>query len=188
MALTTSMRDRLLVAVAGAVALYALGGWLWYGALTDRASAWNVSRKKYRQAVLKVQKERRLIAERAMWIDRYDEEREKMPLFPDGEDVKTHWLRVMDALAATNHVWIFSRDPGQEQQVGDVYEMPIDVKNWEAGLEPLVLFLYALEHAGGAMFDVQQITMRPSSHKGALRGSFTLTCAYMRGTEEGQKE
>lgn len=183
MAIGSSMKDRLILSVAAVVALYAVGGWLWYSALLNRTSAWNSSRRQFKEAVTKVQKERKLIAERTKWIDRYDEEREKMPLFPEGEDVKTHWLRRMDALAEQNHVWIFSRDPGQEQQVGDVYEMPIDVKNWEGGLDPLVKFLYALEHAEGAMFDVQAIMMRPSSHKGALRGSFTLSCAYMRGDE-----
>ena len=35
------------------------------------------------------------------------------------------------------------------------------------------------------MFDVQAIMMRPSARKGALRGSFTLSCAYMRG-EDGE--
>ena len=118
MAVGSSMKDRLILSVAAVVALYAVGGWLWYSALLDRASAWNASRKKFTAAVAKVQKERKLIAERTKWIDRYDEEREKMPLFPEGEDVKTHWLRRMDALAEQNHVWIFSRDPGQEQQVG----------------------------------------------------------------------
>lgn len=178
------MKDRALTAVVAVVALYAVGGWLWYTAVTDRGSAWNASRKKYQNAVAKVAKERKLISERNKWIDRYDEEREKMPMFPKGEDVKTHWLRRMDALASQNYVTIYTRDPGQEREVGDVYEWPVDVKNWEGGLEPLVKFLYELEHAEGAMFDVQSLVIRPSSHKGFLKGSFTLACAYMRGDVE----
>ena len=56
------------------------------------------------------------------------------------------------------------------------------------GLEPLVKFLYELEHAEEAMFDVQSLVIRPSSHKGFLKGSFTLACAYMRGDVENDDE
>ncbi len=184
MALSEKMRNQALVAMVLTVVLYAVLGMFWYMALTDKASSWKVSQKQYRTAREKVARERRLISQRLMWNDAYDEEREKMPTFPEGEAVDTHWLAKMDSLAVDNHVAIANRQPGQEREVGDVYELPVEVKNWEGGLEPFVKFLYALEHAEEAMFDIQALLIRPSSHKGFLKGQFTLTCAYMRGDDE----
>lgn len=187
MAFGASMRDRAVVAIGIVVAMYLAAGALWYLALTDKASSWNSSQRQYKTSLTKFQQERKLISQRLMWIDAYDEEREKMPTFPEGEAVDTHWLSKMDAIAFENHVSIGTRQPGQENTQGDVFELPLDVKNWEAGLEPLVKFLYGLEHAQEAMFDVQSLVMRPSSHKGFLKGQFTLTCAYMRGDVEDSR-
>lgn len=187
MAMDAQLKNRAVAAIAGMVLLYFLGGALWFVQLNDKASAWNASQKQFKQAREKYLRERKLISEKSRWNDLYDEEREKMPMFPEGEDVNTHWLRQMDALAEKHHVFITTRSPGLEQEVGDVYELPIDVKNWEGGLEPLVRFLYGLEHAEEAMFDVRSIAMRPSSHKGAVKGQFTLTCAYMRGDVEDKE-
>jgi len=44
--------------------------------------------------------------------------------------------------------------------------------------------MYALESEKEAMFDVREISVKPSSHKGYLTGSFKLACAYMRGEKE----
>ena len=181
MAFGSTLKDRAALAIAGMVALYAVGGFFWFKAVTDKSSDWNRSRRDYAKAVQKYTDERRLISRRAYWEDAYEEEREKMPMFPEGEAVGTHWLNRMDSLANEHHVAISSRMSGKEEEVGDVYELPVEVKSWEAGLEPLVEFLFALEHADEAMFDVRAIDMRPSTHKGFLKGQFTLTCAYMRG-------
>ena len=181
MAFGSTLKDKAALAIAGVVVLYAVGGFLWFKAVTDKGSDWNRSRRDYAKAVQRYADERRLIAQRGMWNDAYEEEREKMPMFPEGEAVGTHWLNSMDSLANRYHVAISARMSGKEAEVGDVYELPVEVKSWEAGLEPLVEFLFALEHAPEAMFDVQAIDMRPSSHKGFLKGQFTLTCAYMRG-------
>ena len=188
MAFGSSMKDKAALAIAGMAVLYAVGGFLWFKALTDKASGWNRSQRQYADAVKKYRNERALIARRAYWEDAYESERSKMPMFPEGETVGTHWMGRMDALATENHISISSRQSGKEEEVGDVYELPVDVKGWEAALDPLVKFLFALEHAEEAMFDVKSIEMRPSSHKGYLKGSFTLNCAYMRGDVEEEKE
>ena len=60
--------------------------------------------------------------------------------------------------------------------------MPIEVK-YEASLERLVEFLYALEHAEDAMFDVRDIDIS-SKNTGYLSGKLTLTCAYMKGSSK----
>ena len=189
MAFGSSMKDKAALAIAGIMLLYVVGGFLWFKALTDKGSGWNRSQRQYADAVKKYRNERALIARRTYWEDAYESERSKMPMFPEGETVGTHWMGRMDALATENHISISSRQSGKEEEVGDVYELPVDVKGWEAALDPLVKFLFALEHAEEAMFDVKSIEMRPSSHKGYLKGSFTLNCAYMRGdVEEEEKE
>ncbi len=188
MAFGASMKDKAVLAIVGMTMLYAVGGFLWFKALADKASDWNRSQRKYAEAVKTYQRERALIARKAYWNDAYEEEREKMPMFPEGENVGTHWLGRMDSIASENHISISSRQSGKEVEVGDVYELPVEVKSWEAGLEPLVNFLFALEHAEEAMFDIRAIDIRPSSHKGFLKGQFTLTCAYMRGDVEEKTE
>ena len=188
MAFGSSMKDKAIVAVVGMSVMYVVGGFLWFSALTDKASSWNRSQRAYRDSVKKYNEERALIARKAYWNDEYEAERSKMPMFPEGETVGTHWLGRMDTLAAENHISISSRQSGKEEEVGDVFQLPVDVKGWEAALEPLVEFLFALEHAEEAMFDVKSIDMRPSSHKGYLKGQFTLNCAYMRGDVEEESE
>ena len=190
MAFGSTLKDRAVLAIVGMVALYAVAGFLWFKAVTDKASDWNRSRCKYTDAVKQYQRERALISRSAYWNEAYEDERSKMPMFPEGEAVGTHWLNRMDSLANEHHVAISSRMNGKEEEVGDVFELPVEVKSWEAGLEPLVEFLFALEHADEAMFDVRAIDMRPSSHKGFLKGQFTLSCAYMRGDvdEKDDKE
>lgn len=87
----------------------------------------------------------------------------------------------MDSLATANNLSISRRQAGKEISVGDVYELPIEVKDWEGSLESLVKFLYALQSDDGAMLNVRALYMRPSSRRGFLKGTFTLACAYMRG-------
>ena len=188
MAFGASMKDKAILAIGGMAVFYAAAGFLWFKALTDKASDWNKSQRAYTESVKKYQRERALIAKRAFWEDSYEEEREKMPMFPEGEKVGEHWLERMDEIANKNHMAISTRAAGKEEEVGDVYELPVEVKSWEGALESLVNFLYALEHAEEAMFDIKAIDIRTSSHKGYLKGQFTLTCAYMRGDVEEEEE
>ena len=188
MAFGASMKDKAILAIGGMVLMYAVGGFLWFKALTDKGSDWNKSQRAYAESVKKYQRERALIAKRAFWEDSYEEEREKMPMFPEGEKVGEHWLERMDEIANQNHIAISTRAAGKEEEVGDVYELPVEVKSWEGALESLVNFLYTLEHAEEAMFDIKAIDIRTSSHKGYLKGQFTLTCAYMRGDVEEEEE
>ena len=44
--------------------------------------------------------------------------------------------------------------------------------------------MHALETEKEAMFDIREISIKPSSHKGFLSGNFKLACAYMRGEVE----
>lgn len=177
-----SRRDRLIAAVAGTVVMYALAGAMWF---MGQEQAWSVASRKYSAAVKKTQSEKKLISQRSKWHDAYEEEREKMPEFSEeAKDVDTHWLSRMDSIAQSCNVGISQRQAGQQVVAGDVYEQPIDVKRWEATITSLVKFLHALESEKDAMFDVREISIKPSSHKGFLSGNFKLACAYMRGEAE----
>ena len=173
-----SLRDRALLMILGVVVLYIVAGLFWVMSVQNK---WTVSLKKYRDAVKKYDRENALIAQTDRWNMEYLSEKEKMPMFPDGMDVDTHWMNMMDTLATTNYIAISRRQNGKEISKGDVFEMPVDVSSWEGSLEGLVKFLWDVQSNGQSMMDVSAITMRPSQKKGFLKGSFTLTCAYMRG-------
>ena len=174
-----SLRERTIAAVLGVLALYAAAVGLWF---MSQENAWRLSKKKYVQAREQRMKEDRLIREKGKWNNAYEAERAKMPTFEEDEKgVDTKFLSRMEAIGQENAITISRRQPGQEQEVGDVYELPITVNDWEGSLENLVKFLYALEHDEESMFDLSALTIKPSAaHKGYLKGSFTLTCAYMR--------
>ena len=177
-----SLREKAVIAVVVVLALYAMAVVLWFVSQQD---AWKRAAKVYAGAKKTYESERKLIGERQKWNDAYEEEREKMPVFSeDAKDVDTHWLSRMDALAQECHVAISQRQAGQQVEAGDVFELPIDVKRWEASISALVKFMHALESEKEAMFDVREISVKPSSHKGYLTGSFKLACAYMRGEKE----
>ena len=117
---------------------------------TSQESAWTKAARTYKSARDTYEKESRLIGERQKWNDAYEDEKSQMPTFAFGKEK------------------------------GDVLELPIEVRNWEGALVSLVEFLHELENTSDGMFDVGNINFKPSSKKGYLRGSFTLTCAYMR--------
>lgn len=176
---TMSLKERTIAAVLGVLVLYAAAVGLWF---MSQENAWRLSKKKYVQARDKRMAEDRLIREKGRWNNAYEAERAKMPTFEeDAKGVDTKFLSRMEAIGEDNAITISRRQPGQEQEVGDVYELPVTVNDWEGSLESLVKFIYALEHDEESMFDISALTVRASqAHKGYLKGSFTLTCAYMR--------
>lgn len=176
-----SRRDRMIAAVFGVIVMYALAAGMWF---MGQEQTWNVASKKYESAVKKTQREKNLIAQRAEWNDAYEAEREKMPVFSEeAKDVDTHWLSRMDSIAQKCNVGISQRQAGEQVMAGDVYEQPIDVRRWEATITSLVKFMHSLETEKETMFDIREISIKPSSRKGFLTGSFKLACAYMRGED-----
>ena len=172
-----SLREKAVVAVLGMVVLYALTVGLWF---MRQESAWSKSRKAYEKAKETYEKECKLISEKRKWNESYEDERAQMPMFEGGRATDTTWLSKMDELAAKYHLAISQRQGGKEVEEGDVLELPIEVKSWEGSLESLVKFMHELENGDGGMFDIRALNFKPSSKKGYLKGSFTLTCAYMR--------
>ncbi len=172
-----SLRERALVAVIGVVMLYAVAVILWF---VSQEAAWKRAAKAYDKAKKTYESERRLIGERQKWNDAYEDEKSQMPTFAFGKSTDTTWLQKMDELAEKHHISILQRQPGKEVEKGDVLELQIEVRNWEGALESLVKFMHELENTAEGMFDVGYLNFKPSSKKGYMKGSFTLTCAYMR--------
>jgi len=141
---------------------------------------WENAKQKYRIDHETYLAERDLIRNKAEWDEKYKQMCALMPIFPYDKDVDTHWLNIMDTVASENDLGISRRQTGKEEEVGDVYELPVECKNWEGSLKSLVTFLYGLRKEG-AMLDVRQLYIRPSTKPGFLKGTFRLNCAYMRG-------
>ncbi len=174
---TMSLREKAVLSVLGMVLLYFLAVGLWFMSQKD---AWRKAARSYAQARKTYRDECRLIAERQKWNQAYEDEKALMPTFEEGKATDTTWQRKMEEIATKNHISISQRQVGKEDEAGDVYELPIEVKSWEGALESLVKFLHELENTDEGMFDVRMINMRPSSKRGYLKGSLTVTCAYMR--------
>lgn len=172
-----SLREKAVLATIAVVLLYALAVVLWF---TNQENAWKRSAKIYKSACDTYEKECRLIAEREKWNEAYEAEKSQMPTFAFGKTTDTTWLQKMDELAEKHHISISQRQGGKEVEKGDVLELPIDVRNWEGALESLVQFMHELENTSEGMFDIASLNFKPSTKKGYLKGSFTLTCAYMR--------
>ncbi len=174
-----TLKERTIVAVLGVLVLYAAAAALWF---MNIENSWRLSKKKYIGTREQRMKEDRLIRETATWNNAYEDERAKMPTFEEDEKgIDTKFLSRMEEIGQNNAMTISRRQPGQEQEVGDVYELPITVNDWEGSLDNLVKFIYALQQDEDTMFDLSALSIKPSAaHKGYLKGSFTLTCAYMR--------
>ena len=172
-----SLREKAVLSSIGMVLLYGLAVALWF---MSQEAAWKKAAKTYDRAKAQYESERRLISEKAKWNQAYEDEKALMPTFEAGKATDTTWLGKMDALAAKHHITISQRQSGKETESGEVLELPLEVKNWEGALESLVKFMHELENTDEGMFDIRSLNFKPSSKKCYLKGSFTLTCAYMR--------
>lgn len=172
-----SLREKAAMAVVGVVVLYAIAVAIWF---TTSESAWRKAAKAYERESQRYEKEEKLIAQQRKWNELYESEKAAMPTFETGMATDTTWLRKVEELAKTNRVMITQIDSGDEVEAGDVLELPIEVRNFEGSLEALVRFMYDLESSKEGMFDVGEMSIKPSNKKGYLKGAFSLTCAYMR--------
>jgi len=104
--------------------------------------------------------------------------RSTLPLYGKTEAVGAELLRKVRQLADESQVVTTRITPDLEQNIGDLYEQAIEC-SWEAELEPLVKFLYAVQIAG-ATLDIRQMTIAP--HQGTrLKGNLKIYFAYTRG-------
>lgn len=158
----------LAVALFGATALMA----------RPRVTQWKALKADQAQQRTEIEQDQRLLDDRARWEQEFDSLRQYLPQFPADKKMDIHWLSIMDSLASKHGVRISRRDVGEEKRLGDVYELPIDVRDWEGTLESLVHFLFELQ-TQGAMLDIRQLSMKPNEQR-VLRGRFILYCAFTR--------
>ncbi|MDA3924512.1 MAG: hypothetical protein PF904_07430 [Kiritimatiellae bacterium] len=176
---TITPKEKNMLMVTLVLVLYGAAALFYRGQKTN----WAKQERIYKNAQKKFQNECDLIAAKTEWDEKYRKMCSLMPIFPYDKDVDTHWLNIMDTVASEKSLGISRRQTGKEEEVGDVYELPIECKNWEGTLESLVTFLYGLRQEG-AMVDVRQLYVRPAANPGYLKGTFSLHCAYMRGDVE----
>ena len=122
-----SPREQNMLMVTVVIVLYA------FAALSfkKQVANWKAAQRVYATAQKELQEENALIAARADWAARYEQVRELMPVFPRDKDVDTHWLNLMDQAATKDGLTIARRQTNKEAEVGDVFELPIDCKDWE---------------------------------------------------------
>ena len=172
-----SLKEKAIAAMLGVIAMYVAAVVMWFA---YSEAEWKRADKMYTRAKDKYAQECKLIGEKRKWTDAYDEEKAQMPTFEAGKSTDTTWLKTIDEISKKHNGYIQSRQSGKEIEAGDVRELNIEVKNWEGSLESLVKMMHELENTKAGMFDMGMLSVKPSNKKGYLKGSFTLTCAYMR--------
>ena len=176
MAAAKSKNERILMASVIVLAAYAFAAILWFTAFSKSLKD---ASKKYDREKASYERERKMISERTMWDERYEEEASRIPVVEDGQNVDTKWMSEMDDLAKKCNVFVSERKPGRPEETGDMMQTTVDVK-WTAALESLVKFMYELENAESGKFDILSISFSQGKRQGYLGGTLTLTCIYKR--------
>ena len=179
-----SLRDRAILLSVVVLALYGLAAVMWF---MKFQRDWTKSAKEYDTAVKTYQRERNLIGKRASLEEEYREEEEKIPELEENELANVLWQRRLSAIADDSNLTVNRQNYGKEEQEGVLNKLEIDLE-WTASLQSLVKFLYTLETADHAMFDVRSIGISNSGkNTGYLKGKMTICCAYLRDDEEKGK-
>ena len=136
------------------------------------------------QSLLRQQK--KLIGDRALWEERAETKRLRMPMVAEDDMPATRWERIIERLAQEYHVSVGKGLKAQqvEEDHGGVWEMPVEVKYDNTSLQRLVEFLYAVNTAEDAMMDVRELEINAKGKNvGALNGKIVLTCAFLKDDE-----
>jgi len=182
-----SRRDRMIIAIVVVVALYALAVVMWF---SGRGMAWANARKGYERERNRFLREKALIRDRALWEERAEMKRLRMPTVADGTVSARRWERIIEDLTTQYHVNTGKglKASENEENHGGVWEVPVEVKFDNTSLQRLVEFLYAVNTAKDAMMDVREfeVSVR-GKNVGAMNGKMVLTCAYIKGDEPEEK-
>ena len=174
--LSLSRHDKAMLAVTVCVALF---GFL---ALTAKGQIAGIRSRRAEADRLaqRLELQTALIDAKDDWAARYEQVRDRMPVFSGTEQVGPYWGKIMDDAAHDHDLHIQQRNFKEETVVAGVCELPIEVRQWEGTLEALVGFVHQVESTG-AMLEVRELRVSPiQNRQGWLKGSFTLSCAYMR--------
>ncbi len=176
--MSLSTREKILAAAAVFTLAFGIVGMQ----ARERLTRIGEKTRAHRELAGRIALQRELIASARDWADRYERVKDQMPVFEPGRQVDTYWLNIMDIAAEQHGVRIRNRSAKEETVLSDVYEFPIEVRDWEATLESFLRFMHALI-SEGAMLDIRELRVSPvPNRQGMLRGSFILYCAYMRGS------
>jgi hypothetical protein len=172
-----SLKEKAVASAMLMVLLYGALAAFWF---VSAEKSWKKSARLYAKERDRQFREEKMIAERDRWTEAYEAEKSQMPTFDGKTSTDSEWIDKLDQLAKKHHILIGQLQSGKEIDAGEVLELPIEVRSWEGSLEALVRFMQELENTNEGMFNIRSLNFKPSSKKGYLRGSFTLTCAYMR--------
>ena len=176
-----SSRESLLILVTLIVILIGVT----YSVGEKKLAEWNESKLQEQQLLTKVVKSRKLISKKDQVNEDLHALKEQLPEYPLERPVTSELLRSLEKMATDNGLALTSRDPGKEEELGqlDLYEFSITCK-WKGDLKALVRFLYALQ-IQGANLDIRQLTVSTDrNNKTGLKGSFTVDYAYSRTNGE----
>lgn len=172
--MTLTPRESVLALSTAALIVFTVSGML----ARPQIERWRTLRRE-REAILSdIELSQRMVDMREEWQRQYNELSRTLPSYAHDERMDVYWLSVMDSVAARNDLTINRRQVGEEVQRGMVYELPIEVQDWEGSLEAIVRFLYDLQKEEG-LLEVRQLIIRPRG-EGQLRGRFSLACLYSR--------
>ncbi|MCE9615327.1 MAG: hypothetical protein K8T26_13735 [Lentisphaerae bacterium] len=173
-----SARELLLLLLTVGMALFGITAIL----ARPRFEQWKTLRRDQEALQAEIAEDQRLLASRATWEREFESLKSYLPQYPIEKKMDVHWLSVMDNLASKHGVRVTKRQVGDEARLGDIYELPIEVREWEGSLDAIVHFLFDLQ-SQGAMLDVRQLLMKPNEQK-ELRGRFVLYCAFTRAVDQ----
>ncbi len=172
--MTITRRELVMGEITLAVALFGATAML----ARPQIDKWQALKREQAQVQATIDADRELLTTRDRWQGKYDEMKSLLTQFDANQRVDVHWLSLMDSLARKHKVKISRRQVGDEERSGDVYELPIECREWQGDLDSVVRFLFELQSKGGTL-DIRHLLMKPDDRK-VLRGRFTLYCAYTR--------
>ena len=169
-----TVRELILAWLTGVVLLF-LPTWYFFAA--PRLAEARDKRDKQAATTADLATERRMMDQKGVWQAKIAESLKSLTAYPDAQDVTADMLIKVEGLANQNTLTLTRREPQKEKRHGDIGTLDIKC-NWEGTLESLIRFLFALQQDHG-MLDVSQLYIK-AENKGALKGTFTINCSYVR--------
>lgn len=168
-------REMLLGWMTGLVVLAALSVWI----CSPKIKVWKELIEQSATVKKRIVMAEHLASQRGHWNKRLEGVAEKLSRYPADEDVTAAYLKIIENVVKDNNVTLSQRRPQKEKKQKDIYQMAVDC-TWEAGLDALVNFLYALEQQKVTM-DIDDLNISlVAGGSGRLKGSFAMICIYTR--------
>lgn len=124
-----------------------------------------------------IEKSKLIISRKETFERRLAELQQQIPRFESKRQTTPELLKGIKAIADKHALKLPRIQPGNEKQLGDLYELHITCA-WEGSLEALTRVLFNL-HSAGSRYDVTQINISPLSAD-KLKGSMDIACTYYR--------